>query len=67
MSALLDSCRGFIRNIVGQPAPSDMEVDEPKKTGLFAQCSFIIVRSAKLTDTDAEKVCCVEHAQTRTF
>jgi len=33
-----------------------MDLDQPRKRGLFAQCSFVIVRSAELSDDDAKEV-----------
>jgi hypothetical protein len=59
MTAFLNSCKGLIRSFVApSPMPRiEMEVDEPEKKGLFAPCSFLIVRSGGLTDDDAEKVC----------
>ena len=58
MTAILSSCKGLIRSFVGTMPPAEMDVDEPqaKKTGLFAQCSFVVVRSPKLNDAEAEKV-----------
>jgi hypothetical protein len=64
MSAFLNSAKGLVRSFVGTMPPAEMDVDEPlqKKSGLFAQCSFVVVRSAKLGNDEAEKV--TEHTCT---
>jgi hypothetical protein len=56
MTAFLNSCKGLIRSFVGTVPIAEMEIDGPKKTGLFAQCSFVVVRGAKLNDNEAGKV-----------
>ncbi len=47
-TSLLNTCKGLIRSFVGTSTSANMDVDTPKNKGLFAQCSFVIVRSATL-------------------
>jgi hypothetical protein len=58
MTAFINSCRGLIRNFVGTMPPADMEMDieDGGKKGLFAQCSFLVIRSAKLGEEEASQV-----------
>ena len=58
MTAFLNSAKGLIRSFVGTMPPADMEGDR-EKTGLFKDCNFVVVRSAKLDEQEAEKVCVV--------
>ena len=55
MTAFLNSAKGFIRSFVETVPPTDME-DDVQKKGLFAQCNFVVVRSAKLGDEEAKQV-----------
>ena len=64
MTAFLNSAKGLIRSFVGTMPPADMEGDQRQKTGLFKDCSFVVVRSAKLNDEEAQKVCSY-HKHTR--
>lgn len=41
----------------------DMAVNEEKKPGLFAQCSFAIIRTAAFSEKDAESVRVVTSAK----
>jgi len=59
MTSFISSCSSFICNFVrSMPPPPDdtMDVDEPPKEGLFAQCTFIVLRSASLPEETAKKV-----------
>ena len=56
MTAFLNSAKGLIRSFVGTMPPADMDSDQRQKTGLFKDCNFIVVRSAKLSDEEAQKV-----------
>jgi len=53
MTTLLVSFTSFISNFVSLSVP--MDVDEARP-GLFAQCSFVVVRSANLSEEQAQKV-----------
>lgn len=57
---LLNTCTNILRSFTGTarsaiPAIA-MDVDERKKPGLFAQCSFAIIRMADFTEEQAESV-----------
>jgi hypothetical protein len=56
MTNILNTCKGLIRSFVGSSSPGPMDLDNGKKPGLFAQCSFAIVRSASLTEQEADAV-----------
>ncbi len=55
-TSLLNTCKGLIRSFVGTSPSANMDVDTPKNKGLFAQCSFVIVRSATLPTEAAMQV-----------
>lgn len=57
MTAFLNSAKGLIRSVVGTMPRTEMEGDQRQKTGLFKDCNFVVVRSAKLSDEEAQKVC----------
>ena len=57
MTAFLNSAKGLIRSFVGTMPPTDMEGEQRLKTGLFKDCNFVVVRSAKLSEEEAQKVC----------
>lgn len=58
MTTLLSTAKGLIRSFVGIDPPTEMDVEEPlKEAGLFAQCSFAIIRTAGLGNEAAEAVC----------
>jgi hypothetical protein len=54
-TGLLNTCKGLIRSFGTSPS-ANMDVDSPKNKGLFAQCSFVIVRSATLPTEAAMQV-----------
>jgi len=57
MTTLLNTAQGLIRSFVGADPLVEMGVEKcPKVPGLFAQCSFAIIRSATLTSEEAENV-----------
>lgn len=57
MTTLLSTAKGLIRSFVGVDPPTKMDVGEPlKEAGLFAQCSFAIIRTAGLDNEAAEAV-----------
>ncbi len=55
MTAFLNSAKGLIRSFVGPMPPAEME-GRRSKTGLFKDCSFVVVRGAKLGVEEAQKV-----------
>lgn len=63
MTTFFGICKGLIHSFVSttpalSPPNQEMDVDNPgNNQGLFAQCSFAIVRSANLTNAEAESVC----------
>lgn len=61
MSTFLTSCKTLIRSFVGTSSspkmPAEMDVDAPPKSGLFAACSFVIVRHGEFDDKQAQEVC----------
>lgn len=63
MTTLLSTTKGLIRSFVGVESSTKMDAEAPpsatatlKQAGLFAQCSFAVVRSIDLTNDDAEAV-----------
>lgn len=59
MTGLFDTCRGLVRSFVGTSPSANMnDLEHTKKRGTFAQCSFIIVRSASLGPEQAQEVRC---------
>ena len=61
-NSLFDTCAGIFRSSIGITASAtttmdaDMAVNEDKKPGLFAQCSFAIIRTAAFSEKDAASV-----------
>lgn len=55
-TAIFDTCRSLIRSFVGTSPADKMDVENPRRKGLFAQCTFALVRSAAFTAEDAESV-----------
>ena len=60
-NSLLNTCAGIFRSFVGnaEPAPSNMATDDAadeKKPGLFAQCTFALIRTATWPQQGAEIV-----------
>ncbi|KIV79382.1 hypothetical protein PV11_06945 [Exophiala sideris] len=55
-TAIFDTCRSLIRSFVGTSDPIEMDEEQPRRQGLFAQCTFAIVRSAAFTAKDAESL-----------
>jgi hypothetical protein len=56
-SSFVNTCKGLIRSLVGTSSPTNnMENDVSKKAGLFANCSFAIIRTAAFSPKDAESV-----------
>jgi hypothetical protein len=56
MTTLLSTVKGLIRSFVAADISVEMEGNGRQKPALFAQCSFAIVRTAALTNQDAEEV-----------
>lgn len=56
MTTLLSTAKGLIRSIVGADLSVEMDVDAPRKPGLFVQCSFAIICTAAFNNQEAEKV-----------
>ncbi len=55
-SSFVNTCKGLIRSLVGTSPATNMENDAAKKAGLFANCSFAIIRTAAFSPKDAESV-----------
>jgi hypothetical protein len=61
-ASFFKSCNSIIRSFVGAPSnmapPADgMDVDQPEKTGLFADLFFVVVPSDSLPESKALEVC----------